>query len=50
MKYLARMRQRADALREAGHARILAVESSCDETAVSIVQDGRRILSNCILS
>ncbi|MBQ5778093.1 MAG: tRNA (adenosine(37)-N6)-threonylcarbamoyltransferase complex transferase subunit TsaD [Oscillospiraceae bacterium] len=30
--------------------KILAIESSCDETAVSIVEDGRRILSNAILS
>lgn len=30
--------------------KILAIESSCDETAVSIVEDGRKILSNVILS
>ena len=29
---------------------ILAVESSCDETAVAIVQDGRTILTDCIAS
>lgn len=29
---------------------ILAVESSCDETAVAIVADGRRILTDCIAS
>jgi len=29
---------------------ILAIESSCDETAVAIVRDGREILANCILS
>lgn len=29
---------------------ILAVESSCDETAVAVVKDGREILSNCIAS
>ena len=29
---------------------ILAVESSCDETAVAIVADGRRILIDCIAS
>lgn len=29
---------------------ILAVESSCDETAVSIVRDGRRVLTDCIAS
>ena len=29
---------------------ILAVESSCDETAVAIVRDGREILTDCISS
>ena len=29
---------------------ILAIESSCDETAVSVVKDGRTVLSNCISS
>ena len=30
--------------------RILAVESTCDETAVSIVEDGRRVLADCVAS
>lgn len=30
--------------------KILAVESSCDETAVAIVEDGRKILTDCIAS
>ena len=29
---------------------ILAVESSCDETAVAIVRDGRHVLTDCIAS
>ena len=29
---------------------ILAVESSCDETAVAVVEDGRRVLTDCIAS
>lgn len=29
---------------------ILAVESSCDETAVALVRDGREVLSDCIAS
>ena len=29
---------------------ILAVESSCDETAVAIVKDGREVLCDCIAS
>lgn len=29
---------------------ILAVESSCDETAVAVVSDGRKVLTDCIAS
>ena len=29
---------------------IMAVESSCDETAVSLVKDGRTVLTDCIAS
>jgi N6-L-threonylcarbamoyladenine synthase len=31
-------------------SRILAIETSCDETAAAIVEDGRRILSNVVAS
>ena len=44
------MNERVDALQKAGHATILAFESSCDETAVAIVRDGREALANQILS
>ena len=30
--------------------RILAIESSCDETAAAVVENGRKILSNVISS
>ena len=30
--------------------KILAIESSCDETAVAVVEDGRTVLSNCVAS
>jgi N6-L-threonylcarbamoyladenine synthase len=30
--------------------RILAIETSCDETAAAVVEDGRRVLSNVIVS
>jgi N6-L-threonylcarbamoyladenine synthase len=30
--------------------RLLAIETSCDETAVAVVEDGRRILSNVVAS
>ena len=29
---------------------ILGIETSCDETAVAVVEDGRRVLSNVIAS
>lgn len=32
------------------HSLILAVETSCDETSVAIVEDGRRILANMVSS
>ena len=50
LSYEARMREKADALRKRGHARILAVESSCDETAIAIVDDGRIERANAIAS
>ncbi|MBO5247928.1 MAG: tRNA (adenosine(37)-N6)-threonylcarbamoyltransferase complex transferase subunit TsaD, partial [Clostridia bacterium] len=30
--------------------KILAIESSCDETAAALVEDGRRIISNQVVS
>lgn len=30
--------------------KILAIESSCDETAVAVVEDGRKVLADCIAS
>ncbi len=37
-------------LMEAGHATILAIESSCDETAAAVVRDGREVVSSVISS
>lgn len=50
LTYEARMREKAQSLREKGHARILAVESSCDETAIAVVEDGRIERANAIAS
>jgi len=50
LKYESRMAEKARILREKGHARILAVESSCDETAIAIVEDGRIERANAIAS
>ncbi len=50
MSYLETSRQQAQALREKEHVRILALETSCDETAAAVIEDGRRILSNVVFS
>jgi N6-L-threonylcarbamoyladenine synthase len=36
--------------RDEGGVRILGIESSCDETAAAVVEDGRRILSSVVAS
>ncbi len=48
--YQTRMREKVAALARDGHATILAIESSCDETAVAIVRDGRQVLANVLYS
>ena len=50
MNYLDRSLAQKKALMEAGHARILAIETSCDETACAIVEDGRRTLAAAVAS
>ena len=44
------MEAKLDTLRRKDHIRILAMESSCDETAAAIIEDGRRIISSVIFS
>ena len=48
--YAARCRAKAEDLRRRGEALILSVESSCDETAVAVVRNGREQLANAIAS
>ena len=50
MTYEALSRQRAGELRQKEHVRILALETSCDETAAAVIEDGRKILSNVVFS
>lgn len=50
MGYASIVGERVSALAKSGHARILAIETSCDETAAAVVADGRMILSNIIAS
>lgn len=39
-----------DTQKGVGSVNILAIESSCDETAVAVVRDGRTVLCDCIAS
>ncbi|MBQ2202230.1 MAG: tRNA (adenosine(37)-N6)-threonylcarbamoyltransferase complex transferase subunit TsaD, partial [Clostridia bacterium] len=48
MSYESLAAEKQAALIERGHATILAIESSCDETACAIVRDGRAVLSNVV--
>ena len=48
--YETNARAQAEALRQSGHATILAIESSCDETAAAIVKDGREVIASVISS
>ena len=50
MNYEQNAREQAERLKTAGHATILAIESSCDETAAAIVRDGRQVISSVISS
>lgn len=50
MSYAHDSAEKARALREAGHARILAIETSCDETAAAVVEDGRIVRSSVVWS
>ncbi len=49
-EYLTRMKQKVAEIRKKDIVNILAIESSCDETSVAVVQNGRKVLSNIISS
>ncbi len=50
MNYYLRMKEKFENLRQKKDVLILAVESSCDETSIAIVRNGRDVLSNVISS
>ena len=50
MNYLEMSRRKAEELSARGTARILALETSCDETAAAVIEDGRKILSDVVFS
>ena len=50
MSYQETSQKALSRLRGKEHVRILAIESSCDETAAAVVEDGRVILSNAVFT
>ena len=50
MTYIERSRNKAEQLKNKENVRILAIESSCDETAAAVIENGRVILSNAVFS
>jgi len=50
VNYLKQVEETTKKLMREGHATLLAVESSCDETAAAVVRDGRQVLSSVIFS
>ena len=46
--YETRVQTCLEAIRAKGCARILAIETSCDETAAAVVESGRRVLSSSV--
>ena len=50
MKFEEMSRLKAEELRKQETVRILALETSCDETAAAVIENGRKILSNVVFS
>ena len=50
MSYFAACRSKLSELQSKKEVNILAIESSCDETAAAVVQNGRRILSSAVFT
>ena len=50
MNYEQRMQEKANLLRQREKVRILAIETSCDETAAAIVENGRYAIANVVSS
>ena len=50
MNYELNSRRQAEELRSKETVRILSLETSCDETAAAVIENGRKILSNVVFS
>lgn len=48
--YFEQMKEKIENIRKQDVVRILSIESSCDETSVAVVENGRNVLSNIISS
>ena len=48
MNYYEKMKEEYERLRMKKDVIILSIESSCDETSVAVVKNGREVLSNII--
>lgn len=48
MKYIERMKKKMEELKSKEDIIVLSIESSCDETSVAVVKNGREVLSNVI--
>ena len=46
--YIEEVKQKFEMLKDKECVRVLAFESSCDETSVAVVENGRKILSNIV--
>ncbi len=49
-RYDALAARRASVIRESGRCTLLAIETSCDETAAAVIRNGREVLSNAVYS
>ena len=50
MRYLEMSRLQAEKLKAQETVRILSLETSCDETAAAVIENGRKILANVVFS
>ena len=48
MTYFETAQEQLKRIQHRGTARVLSIETSCDETAAAVVQDGRQVLSNVV--
>lgn len=50
MNYQERMKEKYELLKDKENVIVLSIESSCDETSIAVVKNGREVLSNIVAS